>query len=430
MDKIKKMWRNLSLRKSIILYISAFVILAILLSAGTATLCNNATKTIESKYPPTGEKYYLTNENGERLGDGNYIGVAPVAMSEKDQRLLSICEVAPIIATPIYSALCIITATLLFYRNKLKKPLTELKAASEMISNNNLDFSIKYDSKDELGELCSSFETMRFTLANNFSEMWRQMEERKQLNAAFAHDLRTPLTVLKGYNEILQSNHDPITKSTAATMRKHIFRLERYVDSMSHLRRLEDAQPISDKSNISGYVTAIADSARILCEQSGKTLSIQNNISDIPIAQAMLNNPRILILDEPTAGLDPKERVRFRNLISAFSKDRIVILSTHIVSDVEFIAEDIIMMKDGQILHFGKTQEITTEIDGQVWECTVPTSRAEQYSETLNISNLRNIENNCTVLRVISEQSPMENAIKVEPTLEDLYLFYFKGVNE
>ena len=144
----------------------------------------------------------------------------------------------------------------------------------------------------------------------------------------------------------------------------------------------------------------------------------------------LIGKPDILFLDEPTAGLDPKERVRFRNLISAFSKDRIVILSTHIVSDVEFIAEDIIMMKDGQILHFGKTQEITTEIDGQVWECTVPTSRAEQYSETLNISNLRNIENNCTVLRVISEQSPMENAIKVEPTLEDLYLFYFKGVNK
>lgn len=82
MDKIKKMWRNLSLRKSIILYISAFVILAILLSAGTATLCNNATKTIESKYPPTGEKYYLTNENGERLGDGNYIGVAPLIIKE------------------------------------------------------------------------------------------------------------------------------------------------------------------------------------------------------------------------------------------------------------------------------------------------------------------------------------------------------------
>ncbi|MED9902564.1 MAG: ABC transporter ATP-binding protein [Lachnospiraceae bacterium] len=148
------------------------------------------------------------------------------------------------------------------------------------------------------------------------------------------------------------------------------------------------------------------------------------------IAQAMLNNPNILILDEPTAGLDPKERVRFRNLISAFSKDRIVILSTHIVSDIEYIAEDIILMKSGQILDFGKPQAITKEIDGYVWECTVPTSYAERYSETLNVSNLRNIENDCTVLRVISKHQPINNAIQVQPTLEDLYLFYFKGVNE
>lgn len=148
------------------------------------------------------------------------------------------------------------------------------------------------------------------------------------------------------------------------------------------------------------------------------------------IAQAMLGDPHILILDEPTAGLDPKERVRFRNLISAFAKNRIVILSTHIVSDAEFIAEEIIMMKSGQIVHFGKPQEITAEIDGQVWECAVPSAYAETYAAKFNTSNFRNTDKSETILRIISECPPMENAVRVQPDLEDLYLFYFKGDTE
>ena len=148
------------------------------------------------------------------------------------------------------------------------------------------------------------------------------------------------------------------------------------------------------------------------------------------IAQAMLNDPHILILDEPTAGLDPKERVRFRNLISAFAKDRIVILSTHIVSDIEFIAEEIIMMKSGEILHLGKPQAITSEIDGLVWECAVPADRAEEIAAAFNTSNLRNTDRGETVLRMIADRPPMANAIKVQPNLEDLYLYYFKGDRE
>ena len=135
----------------------------------------------------------------------------------------------------------------------------------------------------------------------------------------------------------------------------------------------------------------------------------------VGIAQAMLNDPKILVMDEPTAGLDPGERVRFRNFISEFSHDRIVLISTHIVSDIEFIAEEVIMLKSGQVLHFGKLQEITSEIDGFVWEFTVPTDCAEQYTAAMNVSNLRNIENGDTVLRVIAEHQPTKNAVQVLP---------------
>lgn len=141
------------------------------------------------------------------------------------------------------------------------------------------------------------------------------------------------------------------------------------------------------------------------------------------IAQAMLNDPRILILDEPTSGLDPKERVRFRNLISAFAKDRIVILSTHIVSDVEFIAEKIIMMKSGEIVRFGNPHAIISEISGKVWESVVPAKHVEKYREAWNISNLRNAGNGNMVLRVISKHRPTADAVATEPNLEDLYLY-------
>ena len=145
------------------------------------------------------------------------------------------------------------------------------------------------------------------------------------------------------------------------------------------------------------------------------------------IAQAMLNDPHILILDEPTAGLDPKERVRFRNLISLFSKDRIVMLSTHIVSDVESIAEKIILMKAGQLIQFGSPPEIISEIEGNVWEYAASPQQAEEYSSRFDIINLRQ-ENGKMILRIISGQSPGPEAVSVPPTLEDLYLYYFKGV--
>ena len=274
----------LSLRKSLVLYVIAFVVLAVFLSVTTFSICDGVAEGIRASYPPSGEKYYLTNEQGEQLGDGTYIGTVPVPMSKEDERTIALLEKLPIVATPLYSAFCIIAAALLFYRNRLKKPLAELRTASEKIANNDLDFSIDYDNNDELGQLCASFEIMRTTLADNFSKMWRQVEERKTLNAAFAHDLRTPLTVLKGYNEMLQASDNSQTRETAATMGKHISRMENYVSSMSNIRRMEDTQPEYKLIGLQPLVSSLYDSAKIICTKNGKELILQNDISVLQLS--------------------------------------------------------------------------------------------------------------------------------------------------
>ena len=147
------------------------------------------------------------------------------------------------------------------------------------------------------------------------------------------------------------------------------------------------------------------------------------------IAQAMLNNPQILILDEPTVGLDPKERVKFRKLISSFANNKIVILSTHIVADVEYIANEIIVLKKGMILNKGTTDILLKEIQNHVWECFVNMDQINLFEDKFIVSNRKYTENGA-VLRIVSTNQPALNAKKVAPSLEDLYLYYFREEGE
>lgn len=144
----------------------------------------------------------------------------------------------------------------------------------------------------------------------------------------------------------------------------------------------------------------------------------------VGIAQAMLNDPQILILDEPTAGLDPNERIRFRSLLSELSQNRLVLLSTHIVSDIEYIADCVFLMKEGEITKTGTVEELTSLLPVGVWECTATGKETEFFVKNYKISNIRRIEGK-TKLRILAEERPQEDAVLAAANLEDVFLYYF-----
>jgi ABC-2 type transport system ATP-binding protein len=141
----------------------------------------------------------------------------------------------------------------------------------------------------------------------------------------------------------------------------------------------------------------------------------------VGIAQALLNDPKLLIVDEPTAGLDPEERVRFRNLLSELSGERIVILSTHIVSDVEAVATSIALMAHGQLVVHGVPEDLLARVNGKVWEVVVPSGDLAALRQHFLVSNTAH-RNDGVHARVVADAAPIPGARTLEPSLEDAYL--------
>lgn len=280
MEKVKHKLRDLSILSTFVLFAVVFLLLAMLLVEVEKTLLANAQRDIAFQYSEIVEGFNSVKVWGNQ-------SVFP--LSEHDGKVMWLYEMAIWTLPPLTYLVCFILAGVVFYRSKIKKPLMLLTTSASRIAANDLDFSIAYDGNDEMGLLCKAFEKMRSALENNNREMWRQMNERRKLNAAFSHDLRTPLTVIEGHLGILQKytpqgkiSADDVTQTYAA-MARQIERLKNYTSSMNTLQRLEDVPIARKQLATSNFITRLNDTAEMVCGDKKLSISDKTASSNIHV---------------------------------------------------------------------------------------------------------------------------------------------------
>lgn len=198
------------------------------------------------------------------------------------------------------------------------------------------------------------------------------------------------------------------------------FTLNRFLWYMSALKGLK-------KKEAKNKITSLLDTVNLTGSAHKKLGGFSGGMKQRAlIAQALLNDPKILILDEPTAGLDPKERIRIRNFISEIAEDKIVLISTHVVSDIEFIAKEIILLKQGKLVSHNTCPNLLSEIENKVVEVEIEREELKYYQDNYRVSNLYH-NGEKIVVRLVTDNPPENHYSKiVKPTLEDLYLYVFE----
>ena len=194
-----------------------------------------------------------------------------------------------------------------------------------------------------------------------------------------------------------------------------------YIKYIMTLKKYSPAEP--DK-----YAMEILEKVNLQDDAYKKISAFSGGMKQrLGIAQAIVGEPKVLIFDEPTAGLDAMERIRFRNVISSFAADKIVILATHIVTDIEFIAKTVVLMNKGKIIKASSQEELCADIREKVWEFETESSQVTELMSKMQVSNAVSVGGKYK-LRVISDNCPFENAVSAEASLEDVCIYWFGGM--
>lgn len=276
MEKI----RNLSLKKTILLYFVISLTAAFLLSGFTVHFAGNMQNKIWEKYIDYADYTDVFQQYGKKY-EIEISRPNQSQMNRLDYHLSEMCDFMETYSVLIFSIVGSVVAVFFFYKNKLKTPLQELKDASQMIADNELDFHVSYENKDEMGTLCKEFEMMRSDLADNNRKMWRMIDDEKALRNAIAHDIRSPLSILRGYQEMLlefvsaESIKTEDVIDILQTGMYQIDRIEHFTENMRKISHLEQRELQCSEIELSELAKKIEAEAAMLSKKESKLCKVE-----------------------------------------------------------------------------------------------------------------------------------------------------------
>lgn len=276
MEKI----RNLSLKKTILLYFVISLTAAFLLSGFTVHFARNMQNKIWEKYIDYADYTDVFQQYGKKY-EIEISRSNQSQMNRLDHHLSEMCDFMETYSVLIFSIVGSVAAVFFFYKNKLKTPLQELKDASQMIADNELDFHVSYENKDEMGTLCKEFEMMRSDLADNNRKMWRMIDDEKALRNAIAHDIRSPLSILRGYQEMLlefvsaESIKTEDVIDILQTGMYQIDRIEHFTENMRKMSHLEQRELQCSEIELSELAKKIEAEAAMLSKKESKLCKVE-----------------------------------------------------------------------------------------------------------------------------------------------------------